>query len=234
MTAIILSHPQMGENIGAAARAMHNFGLSDLRIVAPRDGWPNPKAHEMAAHADHIIEAATVYERLEDALADLQYVCASTARQRELSLPQLSAREAASQPVHGQVGIVFGRESSGLSNEEIALCDAVVSIPVHPDNPSLNIAQAVVVLAYEWFVSAGDTIAASSSGDAPPLADKATLYGLFDHLEAELDAANFWRVAEKKPAMWRNIRAMLQRNGLSEQEVRTWRGILRAIRNNQK
>ncbi len=222
----------MGENIGAAARAMANFGLSDLRLVAPRDGWPNAKASDTAGKALSIIDDAVVHETVEAALADRQFVLATTARARAMSLPVIDVREAMAElrmrEERGErCAVLFGPERTGLENEDMALADAVVTIPVAPDYTSLNIGQAVVVTAYEWFMSAPAT-----HGESQPAAPRGELGGLLGQLEAALDDRNFWRVPEKKDVMWRNIRATLVRAGMTEQEIATWRGMLKSLTGN--
>lgn len=233
--AIVLVRPQMGENIGAAARAMANFGLRELRLVAPRDGWPNPKASDTAGKALHIIDDATLHESVGDALADCSFVLATTARERAMSLPVMDVR-AAMADIHQRTArgekcaVLFGPERTGLENEDMALADAVVTIPVAPEYASLNVGQAVVVCAYEWFMAlnAGGLQTATSTA-VPIVATRAQLEGLLGQLEAGLDAVNFWRVPEKKDVMWRNIRTTLVRAGLSEQEIATWRGMVKAL-----
>lgn len=231
MVSFILVRPQMGENIGAAARVMANFALNELRIVAPRDGWPNPAAIAMAAGGLDVLEAARCIDTVREAVADMQCVYATTARGRDMAKeaiasPQLPAHMAR-YGANRRIGILFGPERSGLENEDLACADTLVSVPVNPAYPSLNLAQAVALIAYEL-----------SRGEAPPphqavtgdgVADKQTLHGLFDQLETELDARNFWRVAEKKPQMWLNIRNFLQRGQPSEQEIRTLRGLIRCL-----
>jgi tRNA/rRNA methyltransferase len=256
-SSIILVRPQMGENIGAAARAMANFGLGDLRLVAPRDGWPNPKASDTAGKALNIIDDAAVHETLSAALADCQFVLATTARARAMNLPVMDVREAMAE-LHQRAArgekcaVMFGPERTGLENEDMALADAVVTIPVAPEYASLNIGQAVVVCAYEWFMAQaslrgteGDVaiqnkeisraedlarwiVSALPRNDVLP-ASREQLLGLLGQLEASLDEVNFWRVPEKKEMMWRNIRATLVRAGLSEQEIATWRGVVKAL-----
>lgn len=240
--AIILIRPQMGENIGAAARAMANFGLKELRLVAPRDGWPNPKASDTAGRALNIIDDASVHESVSDALADCQFVLATTARERAMNLPVLEARAAMAE-LHTRAGrgekcaVMFGPERTGLENEDMALANAVVTIPVAPEYTSLNIGQAVVVCAYEWFqhvLSPESLVVSKSPNDAELtthdlVASREQLEGLFGQLEAALDEQNFWRVPEKKDVMWRNIRGTLVRAGLTEQEIATWRGMVKAL-----
>lgn len=240
---IILVRPQMGENIGAVARAMANFALSELRLVAPRDGWPNPRAADTAGKALPLLDDATTHETTRAAVAGCQFVLATTSRDRAVHLPVLEARAAMAQAKERigrgeKVGILFGPERTGLENEDIALADAVVMIPVSEDYPSLNLGQAAVILGYEWFtqISSWASQAARASGqkrvgdEAFPPASRDHLGGLLDQLEAELDAVNFWRVPGKKEIMWRNLRATLVRAGLTAQEVATWRGLIKALR----
>lgn len=229
---IILVRPQMGENIGAAARAMANFGLRELSLVAPRDGWPNPKASDMAGRALNIVDDATVSPTARAALAPYQFVLATTARARAMNLPVLDVRQAAQElaarTARGErCAVMFGPERTGLENEEVTLANAVVTVPVSAEYASLNLAQAVVVVAYEWMMAkVGDAPAA----EVEPVASRGELMGLFDQLETSLDDVNFWRVAEKKEAMWRNIRAVMTRAQMSAQEIATWRGIIRVLR----
>lgn len=224
---IILVRPQMGENIGAAARAMMNFGLRDLRLVAPRDGWPNPKAHEMSAHADVIIEAATVYDTVSEALAECDYVLATTARPRDLCLPVLTPREAAKAlGEHQRTAIIFGPERSGLTTDEVALAHAVVTIPTDAANSSLNIAQSVVILGYEWWQESGDK---PTPLPPEPLATHAQMEGLLNHLVVELERKEFFHVPEKKASMQRNLRTLLTKAKFNAQEVQTLRGIVKAL-----
>jgi tRNA/rRNA methyltransferase len=232
--AIILCEPQLGENIGTAARAMANFGLWDLRLVNPRDGWPNDKAVAAASRADHVIEKVRVFDTVEEAVADLSLVFATTARKRDMYKPVIGPDEAAMQLVThigaGAVGgILFGREKWGLSNEEVALSDAIVTLPVEAAFASLNIAQAVLVLAYEWRrASAAGTELLFESNTGEP-ASKAEMLGLYEHLEEALDRAGFFKPAEKRPSMVNNLRTMLARGGFNGQEVRTLRGVIAAL-----
>lgn len=231
---ILLVRPQMGENIGAAARAMANFGLKELRLVSPRDGWPNPKASDTAGRALNIIDDASLHESVGEALADCQFVLATTARERAMNLPVMEVREAMKE-LHARAArgekcaVMFGPERTGLENEDMALANAVVTIPVSPEYSSLNIGQAVVVCAYEWFSHVHTDGLQEESEIAAP---REQLLGLFGQLEAALDDVNFWRVPEKKEIMWRNIRAGLARAGLTEQEIATWRGVIKALASN--
>ena len=230
---IILDKPQMAENIGAVARAMANFGLSDLRLVNPRDGWPQERAWASASGAEWPLNAARVYDRVEDAIADLHLVYATTARPRELQLPVLTPRVAMG-GLLGEVragqrtGLLFGGERAGLETADIALCQAVVTLPIDPRFRSLNLAQAVIILAYEWRMTL-ETGAPSIFRDAPPPADGAAMLGLYEHFERELDAAGFFHPPEKKPSMVQNLRAALGRARMSDQEVRTFRGVVTAL-----
>ncbi|RIY03614.1 RNA methyltransferase [Aureimonas flava] len=233
--AIILVEPQLGENIGMVARAMANFGLDDLRLVNPRDGWPNEKARASASRADHVIDAVRLFDTVEAAAADLTYLLATTARPRysvkavrgpEEAGAELRARIHADQPA----GILFGRERFGLSNEEIDLADEIVTFPVNPAFASLNIAQAVLLMSYEWMKS-GLEEGAAPRFTAPELvpAPKDDLYRFFDHLETSLDTTNFFFPPEKREAMVHNLRVMMTRAGFSEPELRMLRGVLRAF-----
>lgn len=229
--AIVMVRPQMGENIGAVARAMMNFGLNDLRLVAPRDGWPNPKAHEMAAHADYLIEQATVYDTLSEALADRQFVLASSApRERVLALPCLPPPQAMKElracAGRGErTALLLGPERSGLVNDDMAHAHGIVFIPTDPANTSLNVAQAMVVLAYEWFMA----------GDMPPepselaRATQAEVEGLYGHLVGELDKREYFSPPIKREGMLRALRLLLQRAPWTPQEVRTLRGMVRCL-----
>jgi tRNA/rRNA methyltransferase len=231
--AVILSHPQLGENIGAAARAMANFGLADLRLVTPRDGWPNERAWSMAAGALSIVEGARVFEHLEDAIADLQIVYATTARPRGVAKPVLTPAEAARhlrEASRTATGLLFGGERSGLDNDEIALATAIITIPTSPDFSSLNLGQAVLLAAYEWF-RAGDATPAERidhGGLARP-ASRADMIHLFEHLEDELLKSGFLYPPDKVDQMRLNLRAMLNRADFTDQEVRTLRGVIAAL-----
>ena len=230
--AIILCEPQLGENIGTTARAMANFGLWDLRLVNPRDGWPNEKAVAAASRADHVIDRVRVFTTLEEAIADLSLVFATTARRRDLQKevigPDMAAGRLAAH-IHGGggAGLLFGRERWGLYNEEVALADAVVTLPVEAAFASLNIAQAVLVLAYEWRRQT-DSALPFGSGVADP-ASKAELTQLFAHIEDALDRAGFFTVEDKRPHVINNLRTMLTRGNFTSQEVRTLHGIIAAI-----
>lgn len=229
---IILVRPQLGENIGAAARVMKNFDLTDLRIVAPRDGWPNVAAESMSAGAKDLLDKAKLYPDTASGIADLNCVYATTGRMRDMEKPIKSGAEAmtalcARASAGETVGMLFGPERSGLDNDDLVLCDALVTIPVGQTYPSLNLAQAVAIICYEWVVKCGELTLPEQK--QTQRASKAELQSFFDDLEAKLDARNFWKVLEKKPVMWRNIRNMLQHDELSQQEVRTLRGIINCL-----
>ncbi len=232
--AVILCEPQLGENIGTAARAMANFGLWDLRLVRPRDGWPNERAVNAASRADHVIERVRVFDTLEDAIADLSMVYATTARPRDLQKPVFGPEEAGRNLVGhisagAKAGLLFGRERWGLQNEEVALADAIVTLPVEAAFASLNIAQAVLILAYEWRRQS-DLGAELPFGDVlAEVAPRAELTGLFGHLEEALDRAGFFTAPDKRPTVLNNLRTMLTRGNFSSQEIRTLRGVISSI-----
>ncbi|MCA0344808.1 RNA methyltransferase [Shinella sp. 838] len=233
--AIILVHPQLGENIGMVARAMANFGLAELRLVNPRDGWPSEKAISAASKADHVIEAAKVYPSLEAAVADLEFVYATTARDRygykEVRSPVVAADDLRTRFRAGEkTGILFGRERTGLTNEEIALADELVTFPVNPAFASLNLAQAVLLMSYEWMKS-GLASVEDTPFDALPQrpAKKEELQGLFDHVEETLDARGYFRPAEKKPKLVENLRAILTRPSFTGTEIQVMRGIISCL-----
>jgi tRNA/rRNA methyltransferase len=240
---IILVRPQMGENIGAAARAMLNFGLSELRLVAPRDGWPNPAAEAMAAGADGILARARVHASLAEALSDLTSVWATTARRRELALPVSSPVQAVPlMRTHlqtgGKVGVLFGAERTGLETAEVALANAILTYPVNPAFASLNIAQAVGVFAYAWQAEANlpsswlenNVEARSGSLDLTP-ASRAEVEGLVAHLTEELSAVGFFFPDHRVEQMQRNLRVALQRAAFTQPEVQTLRGAVKALVN---
>jgi len=230
---VILSTPQLPENIGAAARVMANFGLFDLRLVNPREGWPQPRAWASASGADWPLDNAKVHQRLQAAIADLHLVYATTARPREVQLPVLTPREAAvklaSAAARGlRTGLLFGGERAGLETADIALCQAVVTIPVDSRFSSLNLAQAVALNAYEWRLTQ-DEAAPAKFREGPPPAEQAAMIGLYEQLEAELDAGGFFHPPEKRPSMVQNLRSALARAQFSDQEVRTFRGVVTAL-----
>ena len=231
--AIILVEPQLGENIGYAARAMLNFGLTDLRLVAPRDGWPNPAAGPAASGADDVLDGAQVFETLEESIADLNHVYASTVRNRDIYKRVVTVTEA-SHAMHQtaargeRTGILFGRERSGLSNDDIALANAILTVPVNPGFGSLNLAQAVILVAFEWSRTGVDLPAASTLED-DPIATKADLVGLFEHIEGALAPRGYFRPPARKRAMVQALRNLLQGAGFTGQQVRTLRGVIKSL-----
>lgn len=232
---IILIQPQMGENIGAAARAMMNCGLNRLRLVRPRDGWPNEKANANAAGALELMPAVEIFDSTAAAVADLQHVYATTARPRDMVKRVMTARGAA-EDMHQRhaagesVGILFGPERSGLENADVAFAGTVITIPLNPGFSSLNLAQAVLLAAYEWRTAGDNTPAQQlSTGDSPP-APQAAMSELYARLERELDEGGFFRAPDMRPTVVRNIQAMLTRAGMTEQEVNTFHGIISSLR----
>jgi len=232
--AIILVTPQMGENIGAAARAMMNCGLNDLRLVAPRDGWPNIKAERAAVGALELMPPVRVFDTTAAAVADLNVVYATTARDRRMVKPIVTARHAAEEArrqVAGgiKVGFLFGPERTGLVNDDLSLADTLLTVPLNPVFTSLNLGQAVLLVGYEYY-QAGDQTPASVlalNGSVP--ANKDQLNNFFTHFERELDACGFLRNEEARPHMIRNLRNMWHRASLTEQEVRTLHGVVKEL-----
>lgn len=227
--AIVLARPQLGENIGKTARAMLNFGLTDLRLVAPRDGWPNPDAGPSASGADEVLAAARVFERVEDAIADLDLVFATTVRRRELAKDVVAPQEAARRirGHAGRSGILFGAERSGLDNDEVALADAILTIPVNPAFSSLNLAQAAIVVAWEWYRQGDNTPPVRTLRGAA--ASGADYQGLFEQLEGDLAVRGYFRSRDRRPAQIRSLRTILRNARLSAQEIATLRGVLKTL-----
>ena len=230
--AIILVKPQLGENIGMAARAMLNCGLTEMRLVAPRDDWPNPQAVAAASGADWVLDNAKLFATTADAVADLNLVYASTARSRGMIKPVVTPRHAAGElrkaAAGGQrIGVLFGPEAKGLNNDDVSLSDAILMAPLNPGFSSLNLAQAVLLVGYEWFQAGVDVPDYELvMNDETRPANKQEFGFLMEHLERELDACGFLHVEEKRPIMVRNLRNMFQRANLTEQEVRTLRGVI--------
>jgi tRNA/rRNA methyltransferase len=231
---IVMVRPQLGENIGMAARAMLNCGLSTLRLVSPRDGWPSDRAQRAASGADVVLEKAKVFETVGEAVADLEHVVATTARNRELVQRIVTAQQAASDMrgwiVQGRkVGILFGPERTGLENEDMVHADTALSIPLNPQFSSLNVAQAVLLVAYEWATSGDATLPERMADHATRPATKEELQTLFAHLERALDESGFLRHKAMRPAMVLNLRALLQRAAMTEQEARTFHGVIKFL-----
>ncbi|RED53916.1 RNA methyltransferase [Aestuariispira insulae] len=233
---IILVDPQMGENIGMVARAMLNCGLTELRVVRPRDGWPSQPARDNAAGADIVIDGVKLYDTTQDAVADLQRVYATTGRPRGMVTRVVTPRHAAGE-LREEIGrdvncgILFGGERSGLVNDDVALADAVISVPLNPDFKSLNLAQAVLLVAYEWLISVDDTPPTQLEANENPPASMAELDNFMSRLGAGLDEGRFFKSPEMRPVTLRNIRNLFQRAELTEQDVRTLHGIIKALRN---
>lgn len=235
---VVLVEPQLGENIGAAARVMANFGLSRLCLVRPVQGWPNEKARVMAAGADCVLDAAILCESLAAAIADCTFVLATTARRHDQAKPVISAEAAAAEMASRiaageKVAVVFGRERNGLENEEIALADRIVTLPVNPAFASLNLAQAVAIVCYEWFKQAGGGLPFSMPQKSPP-ASKQQLAAFFADLERELEKVEFFRPPEKSSTMRINLRNIFTRMQPTQQDVRTLHGVLTAIAQGRK
>jgi tRNA/rRNA methyltransferase len=227
---IVLHTPQLGENIGATARVMANFALWDLRLVAPRDGWPNPAAETMSAGAFAAGVTVRVYPTLEEAIGDCVAVVATTARVRDMEKPVLSLPQSLAfvREMPGRAAILFGAERAGLPNEAVALADAILTYPVNAGFASLNLAQAVAVFAHGWAASEATASLSPPPRSSAP-AERAELIGLFEHFEDELDRAGFFFPAERRPVMIRNLRSALIRAEWSSQEVRTFRGAVKAL-----
>jgi tRNA/rRNA methyltransferase len=236
---VILVEPQLAENIGAAARAMANFGLSRLRLVSPRAAWPDAKARMMAAGADRVLDAAELYSGLPAALADCSFVLAATARAHDQAKPVVGAAEAAAlmapRIAAGEnVAVLFGRERNGLENEEVALADRILTLPVNPAFASLNLAQAVVIIGYEWFklASGGKLPFAMPEKSAP--APKQQLLAFFASLERELEKVEFFRPPDKRETMQINLRNIFTRMQPTQQDIQTLHGVIMAIAEGRK
>ena len=236
---IILVQPQLGENIGACARAMLNCGLTELRLVKPRDGWPNEKAVASASGADIVLDGAKLYETTAEAVADLNVVFATTVRTRgmiqEFVTPRIAAEELRAHHTAGhRIGVMFGPERTGLVNDDLTLAEKLITVPLNPAFSSLNLAQAVLLIGYEWF----------QTGEIPPdrvlhtgqtrPATKAELLNFFEHLEGDLNRTGFFTSPEKRPSMVRTLRNALERMQMTEQEVRTFHGVIAALTGRRK
>ena len=236
---IILVEPQLGENIGAAARVMANFGLRRLRLVKPRDGWPNIHAHRAASGADRVLEEAELFDTLDAAIADCTLVLATTARAHDQAKPVISPQAAATLlaprvAVGESVAVMFGRERYGLENDEVALADRIVTFPVNPAFASLNLAQAVAVIAYEWFkLACGGTLPFAMPQKSSP-AGKEQVQAFFAHLERQLDAIEYFRPLEKRATMLVNLRNIFARMQPTQQDIQTLHGIVVALTEGRK
>jgi len=228
---IILVRPQLGQNIGKAARAMLNFGLTELRLVSPRDGWPNPDAGPAASGADVVLEQAQLFETTEAAIADCNLVFASTVRRRDLVMPVVGPEEMAERIAASSGGsaILFGPERSGLETEDVAQADAIVTVPINPEFGSLNLAQAVILLAYEW--SKRSDLASPTTKELEDPAPHGEVEALIGQLEEELDAKGYFHPPSRTEATKNTIRTILTKTGWSSREVKAMRGIVRALVN---
>ncbi|WP_338690756.1 TrmJ/YjtD family RNA methyltransferase [Bradyrhizobium sp. 26S5] len=236
---VILVEPQLGENIGMAARAMGNFALTRMRIVNPRDGWPNVAAQRAAAGADHIIGSVELFDTVEEAIADLTLVFATTARAHDQAKPVVGPEGAAGEIVGhvasgGGAGILFGRERAGLTNEEVALANRIITFPVNPGFASLNLAQAVLLMGYEWFkLSTAGALPFAMPERSEP-ASQHQMQAFFDNLVAELDKVEFLRPAEKRDTMLVNLRNIFTRMDPTKQDMHTLHGVVMAIAEGRK
>lgn len=236
---IILVRPQMAENIGTTARAMANGGLFHMRLVAPRDGWPQERAWRAASGADRILESATVFDTVGDAVADLHHVFATCPRPRHIVKPVLTARGGAAElremTDRGlKVGLMFGPERAGLDNEDMARADALIRYPLNPAFMSLNLAQAVMIMAYEWWMAADDTPPRTLMTNETHVATRGELDNFMRHLIADLDECGFLRNEQKRPGMVRNLRHFFLRGEVTEQELRTLHGVVTELSRGRK
>jgi len=232
--AIILVDPQLGENIGTAARAMMNCGLDDLRLVRPRDGWPSDKAIAAASGADAVLAKARLYPDIAAAVADIVHVYAATARDRGMVRREVTPRHGAQEmrarlKADEACGVLFGPERTGLLNDDVALADTVLTVPLNPGFSSLNLAQAVLIVGYEWFTSGSGAAPETLRGGGSRPATKEELFNFFEHLEEELVRNGFLRNRESHPSMVRNLRSLFQRAQCTEQELRTLHGVVTAF-----
>lgn len=236
---VVLVEPQLGENIGAAARAIANFGLSQLRLVNPRQGWPNDKARMMATGAGRVVDAAALYPNLAEAIGDCSFVIATTARAHDQAKPVIGPAEAAElmapRVAAGEnVAILFGRERNGLENDEVALADAILTLPVNPAFASLNLAQAVVIVAYEWFKLAGGGKLPFGQPNKSAPAPKQQLLTFFAAIERELEKVEFFRPPDKRDTMQINLRNIFTRMQPTQQDIQTLHGVIMAIAEGRK
>jgi tRNA/rRNA methyltransferase len=231
---IILVQPQLAENIGTTARAMLNCGLTELRLVSPRENWLSQKALAASSGADSVLKQAQFFHSTIEAIADLNRLYATTGRNRYMVKSILTPRSAAEEMRHYvsqnlKIGILFGPERTGLENDDVALADSVITVPLNPDYFSLNLAQSVLLIGYEWYQSSSPVSPKAMTKGAKPPATKKELVAFFEHLERELDSCGYFHVLEKRPNMIRNIRNMFDRADLTSQEVRTLHGIVHEL-----
>ncbi len=226
---IILVRPQLGQNIGKAARAMLNFGLTELRLVAPRDGWPNPEAGPAASGADRVLEQAQVFESVADAVADCSAMFASTVRRRDLIMPVVGPEEMASEirSADGRSAILFGPERSGLASEDVAFAGTIVTVPINPDFGSLNLAQAVILLAYEW--SKGKSLAQPPAKEAEASAPQFELEGMITQINEALQEAGYFYPPDRTQMTKHRLRSIFNKPRWSSREIKAIRGVFRAL-----
>jgi tRNA/rRNA methyltransferase len=226
---IVLVRPQLGQNIGKAARAMLNFGLTEMRLVAPRDGWPNPEAGPAASGADIVLERAQVFGTVAEAIADCAHVYATTVRKRGVTKPVVTPTEAAREihAAQARSAILFGPERSGLETDDVAVARSILTVPINPEFGSLNLAQAVILVAYEW--SKGEALAQPPAVDLDPPASQFELDGMIEQFDTMLESAGYFFPPDKMPATKRMLRTLLTKPGWSAQEVRTLRGVLTTL-----
>ncbi|HZU50566.1 MAG TPA: RNA methyltransferase [Sphingomicrobium sp.] len=226
---IVLVRPQLGQNIGKAARAMLNFGLTEMRLVAPRDGWPNPDAGPAASGADIVLERARVYDSVKDAISDCSLVFASTVRRRDLVMPVVRPEEMSERISNAseRSAILFGPERSGLETEDVALANAIVTVPINPEFGSLNLAQAVILLAYEW--SKQSDLAQPTAKELEPPAPHGELEGLIGQLNEELEAKGYFHPPSRTEATKNTLRTIFTKSGWSSREIKAIRGVVRAL-----
>ncbi|MEM1206664.1 MAG: RNA methyltransferase [Acidobacteriota bacterium] len=236
---IVLVEPQLAENVGAVARAMLNCGLGDLRLVRPRDGWPNDAARPMASGANSVLDDARAFDTLGEATADLHRLYATTARHRDMVKHEVTPRRLAQEMrTHGTAGhrsgVLFGRERIGLTNDEVAACDAVVVVPLNPAFSSLNLAQAVLLVAYEWFQAGDDTPGRVLLEPTTRPATRDEIGIFLDRLEAGLEEGGFFRSEQLRPSMWRKVQNLWNRAELTELDVRILHGIIAALQGRRR
>jgi tRNA/rRNA methyltransferase len=226
---IVLVRPQLGENIGKAARAMLNFGLTEMRLVAPRDGWPNPSAGPAASGADVVLEKAQLFDSVAAAVADCAHVYATTVRKRGVTKPVMSPEQAAPviRAAEGRSAILFGPERSGLETDDVALARTILTVPINPEFGSLNLAQAVILVAYEW--SKGAELVSPPATELDPPAPQEELEGMIGQLDAMLEELGYYFPPHRVPVNRRTLRGLLTKPGWTSQEVRTFRGVLSAL-----
>lgn len=235
---VILVEPQLGENIGTAARAMANFGLSEMRLVNPRDGWPSDPARQAASGAHHVIDGVIVFDALENAISDLHFVLATTARERDMNKPVLEPRDAVEtllkqEKIGERTGILFGRERWGLKNQEVGLANQIVTFPVNPAFASLNIAQAVLLMAYEWMqvLRADNGVDAEIGFEARevPPATREDITGMIDHLVSALDRVDYFFPKGRRQHLIQNLRVTFSKANFTQPEARNFRGVIAAL-----